>query len=74
MYDRVYKQSICGDVKQYFDDLDGVIEDQEEAMRINDFLGANNYGKDKQNILNKNPHNQSITEQDMKKFSRAFVR
>ena len=45
LYDSTYHKKNSGKVKQYYQDLDEVINDQNEAIRATGFLKANNFGK-----------------------------
>ena len=57
-----------GTVEQYYANLDPVADDQNEAIRATGFLKANNFGKNKEFILNHDIDTYSVTEADLKKF------
>ena len=61
-YDGVFHQLKDGKVKQFYPDLKSVLEDQKEATKIVEFIGADNYGKDDEYMLNKDPANDNITD------------
>ena len=68
MYDKVWHKSEFGTIKQYYLNLDAVIDDHQEAIRATGFLKANNFGENDELILNKDLDNNSITEREAKKF------
>ena len=51
-------------IKQYYDSLDEVINDQNEAIRSASFLGANDFGKDNELILNSDIDKNSISKKE----------
>ena len=55
-------------MKQYYDDLAAVINDQNEAIRATGFLKANNFGENDEYILNKDLDNDSISSTDLNRF------
>ena len=67
-YESTYKQTVKGIVKQYYDDLAAVINDQNEAIRATGFLKANNFGENDEYILNKDLDNDSISSTDLNRF------
>ena len=64
-YDGVFHQLEDGKVKQFYPDLKSVLEDQKEATKIVEFIGADNYGKDDEYMLNKDPENDNITDKQI---------
>ena len=64
-YGGVFHESKDGKVKQFYPDLKSVLEDQKEAMKIVEFIGADNYGKDGEYVLNKDPENDNITDKQI---------
>ena len=48
-------------IKQFYGSIDEVINDQNEAIRSASFLGADDFGKDKELILNKDLDKNSIS-------------
>ena len=52
MYDKVWHKAANGTIKQYYMNLNEVIDDQNEAIRATGFLKANNFGENNELILN----------------------
>ena len=60
LYNSVYTDK-NGSVEQRYDDLEPVLEDEAETIRIVSFMGADNFGDKDKYILNKDPKNDNIT-------------
>ena len=65
--------SSAGVVKQYFTNLDPVVDDQNEAIRATGFLKADNFGEDNEFILNPDIDNYSVTQADLKTLQKSFT-
>ena len=65
--------SSAGVVKQYFTNLDPVVDDQNEAIRATGFLKADNFGEDNEFILNPDIDNYSVTQADLKTFQKSLT-
>ena len=64
-YNSVYTDK-NGSVEQRYGDLDPVLEDEAEAIRIVSFMGADNFGEKDKYILNKDPKKDNITSNQIK--------
>ena len=61
LYQSSYHKTASGVIKQFYDNIDEVINDQREAIRATGFLGANNFGPNNELILNSDIDKNSIT-------------
>jgi hypothetical protein len=61
LYGSTHHKTAAGKIKQFYDDIDEVVNDQNEAIRATGFLGANNFGNNNELILNSDIDTKNIT-------------